>query len=222
MPNRSIMRVRSLALLLPGLILGLWSDGAHAQENPAHAHIGHVLDGFGQTPDGEGLLPTALAEAEVARQHAGFAAGDLENLDAMKMHAEHVLHAVDPEAIDGGPGHGFGVKRAAEGIAQHVQLAADSDGASDNVQTHAAHVAASARTVAQRADEIVAVVEQILAAESAGEAAPLVEELETLTGELVAGRDATGDGQISWQEGEGGLEHVEQHMGLMTSGEGLD
>lgn len=192
-----------------------------AQENPAHSHIGHVLDGFGPTPDGDGLLPTAQAEAEIAARHADLAASDPSNLEGMRTHARHVLHAVDPSQIDSGPGQGFGVKRAAEGIAQHIQLAADADGASDNVQTHATHVAAAARTVADRADEIVEVVGQIEDAYDYTEAGEHVQRLQTLVNQLTTGADADGDGQIGWQEGEGGLQHVEQHMELMARGEGL-
>jgi hypothetical protein len=192
-----------------------------AQANPAHTHVGHVTSGFPAAPDGQGLLPTALAEARTAAQHAELAARDLANLEAMKQHVGHVLHALDPDEASQGPGAGFGVRRAAEGIAQHIGLAAGSDGASQNVSTHGGHVAAAARTVAQRAEEAIEVAKGVQAAGTAAEAAPLVERLRTLTGELIAGRDANDDGRITWEEGEGGLEHVEQHMGLLARGEGL-
>ena len=74
------------------------------QANAAHTHIGHVMDGWGDTPDGQGLLPAAIAEATIAAQHAAFAAKDPSNLDAMKLHAAHVLQSVDPEQISNGPG----------------------------------------------------------------------------------------------------------------------
>lgn len=205
----------ALTLALSPALLG-------AQQNAAHAHIGHVLSGFGATPDGEGLLPTALAEAEVAARHAGLAANDPTNLQGMRTHARHVLHAVDPERIDSGPGAGFGVKRAAEGIVQHIGLAANADGASGNVTTHAEHVTAAARTVSDRTDEIAEAVEEIENADDYTEAASSVERLETLVDQLVEGADASGDGRITWQEGEGGLQHVQRHMELMASGEGLD
>lgn len=196
--------------------------GLEAQEgSPAHAHIGHVLDGFGATPDGEGLLPAARAEAEIAATHARLAAGDPTNLEGMRTHARHVLHAVDPGEADGGPGRGFGVRQAAEGIARHIELAAESEGASDNVRTHAAHVAAAARSVADRAREIVEVVGRIEDAYDYTEAGEHVRRLRTLVEDLETGTDADGDGQASWREGEGGLQHVEQHMQLMARGEGL-
>jgi len=46
--------------------------------------------------------------------------------------------------------------------------------------------------------------------------------MRVLAEELVSGRDANGDGTISWQEGEGGLDQVQQHMGFIAAAEGLD
>jgi hypothetical protein len=195
---------------------------AAAQANPAHTHLGHVRTSFAQTPNQEGLLPTALAEAQVAAQHAGLAASNASNLDAMKLHTTHVVNAVDPSRVAQGPGRGFGVKRAAEGIVQHIGFAAAAEGASQNVTTHAAHITASAQNVVARSDEILALADRIAAASSAAEAAPLVQELQTVAGQLVAGEDANGDGRITWEAGEGGLQHVEQHVGLMATGEGLE
>ena len=111
---------------------GLFYGGVAIAEqgNAAHTHIGHVADGWRDTPDNQGLLPTAIAEAKIAAQHAALAAKDPSNLDAMKRHTGHVLNAVDPEAMANGPGLGYGVKRAAAGAATHIELAAKSDGAS--------------------------------------------------------------------------------------------
>ncbi len=191
------------------------------QANPAHTHIGHVADAWRDTPDGKGLLPTAVAEAAIAAQHAGLAAGNPTDLDSMKRHTGHVLHAVDPSTVDGGPGLGYGVKQAAEGAAKHIEAAAAADGASQAVTTHATHVATSARNTVLRSDEIVALAGRINAATSAAQAAPLVAELNTLAQRLVDGNDANGDGRVGWQEGEGGLAQAEQHLGLMKKAEGL-
>jgi hypothetical protein len=216
------MRITATVAGVGLLTLGLLSSSrlAFAQANPTATHVGHILESFAQAPNAQGLLPTALAEAGTAAQHAELASRDLANLNAMKMHAGHVLHAVSPAQGSSGPGQGFGVKRAAEGIAQHIGFATNAEGASENVRTHAGHITAAARTVSARADEIVALVGRIQEAGSAADAAPLVTQLKTLADQLVAGRDANGDGRITWEEGEGGLQHVEQHMGLLTRGEG--
>ena len=191
------------------------------QSGAGHNHIGHVADAWNDTPEGQGLLPTALAEARIAAQHAGLAARDPSDLAAMKLHAAHALHAVDPSSIENGPGLGYGVKRAAEGSAKHIQAAAATEGASQAVTAHASHVAASAQNTVDRSDRIVELASRIQDASSAAVAAPLIEELNTLAQQLVDGTDADGDGQVSWQEGEGGLAQAELHLGLMKKAEGL-
>ena len=44
---------------------------------------------------------------------------------------------------------------------------------------------------------------------------------DVLTAELQPGKDANADGRVGWQEGEGGLQQVEEHVKLMLAGEGL-
>jgi len=198
-------RTITIGLIAAGLTITFSADPAHGlQDNPANTHIGHVASGFGRTPDGAGLLPTALAEAATAIQHIDLAWRDTSNLDWMQTHAAHVLHAVDPSQIEEGPGLGFGVLAAAEGIAQHIELAAGSDGASDAVQTYATHVAMAARAVADRAAQIAALAVQM---ESASD--------------YTSGEGLTGQMRLlaDWA---GGLEQVERWMGLMTAAEGLE
>ena len=217
------MRVAVLMILALALMTVVASNGSLVAEqgNAAHSHIGHVADGWRDTPDGQGFLPTALAEARIAARHAGLAARDSEDLDSMKRHTGHVLNAVDPTAMENGPGLGYGVKQAAEGAVRHIELAAASDGASQAVTTHATHVATSARNTVARAEEVASLAAQIMAATSAARTAPLVAQLNTLAEQLVAGHDANGDGRVGWQEGEGGLAQAEQHLGLMKKAEGL-
>jgi hypothetical protein len=186
---------------------------------PVGTHIGHVMNAFSDTPKGMGLLPTAMEEARVASVHAGLAARDPENLAAMKLHAGHVINAVDPSVVTAGPGLGYGVKRAALGVASHIDLAAKAPGASPNVVTHANHVGTSARNTVHRSDAIVALAQKIQAAASASDAAALVSQLVSLTTELVLGKDADADGKVTWKEGEGGLQVCDEHVRLMLAGE---
>jgi hypothetical protein len=183
---------------------------------PVGVHIGHVMNGFTDTPKGLGLLPTAMEEARVAAVHAGLAARDLENLGAMKLHAGHVINAVDPTVVTAGPGLGYGVKRSALGIATHMDLAAKTPGAPEDVVMHANHVATSARNTVQRADAIVALAKRIQAATAASEASALVSQLVSLTNELMLGKDADADGKVTWKEGEGGLQQCDEHVRLIT------
>src|SRR5688572_651488 len=116
----------------------------------------------------------------------------------MKLHAGHVIHAIDPSVEMKGPGLGFGVKKAAAGVAQHIELAAKSEGASANVKTHATHVAAAANSAAKRSDELVAIAQRVRSASSAAEAAPLVAQMNTLAQELTGGFDTNKDGRVNW------------------------
>ncbi len=217
--NRRTPRV-SRALGAASVALALAATSVAAQ-NPAHTHIGHAADGFRNTPDGMGLLPTAVAEAETANTHANLAGRDPSSLEGMQRHMAHVIHALDPSEVENGPGAGYGVIAAAEGAARHISLAAAAEGGGDGVKTHATHVATAARNAVANAKAAIEVAEKIQAATDAAEAATLLTELTELTGAIVNGVDANADGRIGWQEGEGGLAQASTHMGLLKRAEGL-
>lgn len=217
------MKVTLRYALIAGAValVGTVPSAVDAQTNPVHAHIGHAADGFRGTPDGMGLLPTAVAEAEIAHQHATLAGRDPSNLESMQRHMAHVINALDPSEVENGPGLGYGVVAAAEGAARHTELAAASEGASDGVKTHATHVATAARSAASHAMAAIELAESIQESEDAATAADMLTELTALTDAIVNGTDADGDGRIGWQEGEGGLAQATTHMGLMKRGEGI-
>jgi hypothetical protein len=198
------------------------ASGLSAQEAAAHTHIQHVADAFAGAPQGLGLLPTAIAEAEVVIQHAELAAAEPGNLAAIQRHATHVLHAVDPALAEGGgPGLGYGLRPAAEGVARHIQLAADSEGASDDVELHARHIRTSAQNVVERADAIADLAARIRAAATADEASELLEELTEIAEAVIDGVDANRDGGVGWRKTEGGLEQARQHVNVLKDAEEL-
>jgi hypothetical protein len=114
-------------------LLAACADGAQRMASEpatpmAHVPLGHVLTSWQDTPDQMGLLPTAQAEAEVAAEHAGFAASRPDDLDWMKLHAGHVVNALDPSIQAEGASLGYGVRQATQGVAQHVQLMREGEG----------------------------------------------------------------------------------------------
>lgn len=209
--------VCATALLAAALAL----SPAGAGESESHAHIGHVMTGWQDTPDQKGLLPTGQAEAAIARQHIGFALTDPADLGSIQAHTSHVLHAVNPEAEGAGPGLGYGVRSAAAGVEAHINFAAASDDASDNVKLHAQHVGASALNVVEWSDEIALLAAMVKSATSAEDAAAAARKIEALFDCIIDGCDADGDGTVSWGPGEGGLAQAAAHMGYMMDGEGL-
>jgi hypothetical protein len=211
---------------------------AQVPASPAHAHIAHVMTSWKDTPEMKGFLPTAIADTQVAMEEVERA--DLEGrINDFWLHGGYVLNALDPGAetdallkkayarlpttyvkIDV-PGSGYGIKRAVAGALQHVQLAVKSEGASDNVKTHAAHVTASLENVAKWTDEAIATARKLLEAKDVGGGQVLVDELTAQIGQIAIGTDANGDGQTGWQTGEGGLRQANSHMRLMMKGEGI-
>jgi len=218
--TRAINPLGWMVVLLAG---GPILSELHAQEapHPTHAHLGHVAEGWRDTPDGMGFLPTALAEAAIAAQHAAFAARNLEDLDNIQRHSAHVLHAIDPSRIAEGPGRGYGLQRAAEGVLAHLGMAMDHPEATTNLHNHGHHVVTSTENTLLRVARIRELTDAISAAGSASDAAPWVQELREVAEQLVTGVDRDGDGQVSWREGEGGLAQAEQHMEFLLRGEGL-
>ncbi len=201
------------------VLVGAAMQSASAQST-AHRHIGHVADMFNGTPDNVGLLAAAQAEAEVAAQHAGLAAGS-DDLAGIQRHVAHVLHAIDPSTSERGPGRGYGLARAAEGCARHIEMAGGSDDASDAVKTHSNHVRSSCANVAEWAESVAEKAAAVAGATDMAAAKALAEEIAAMTQAIVSGMDADGNGRVSWGEGEGGLEQAATHLRLMKEAEGL-
>ena len=215
---RKLISVPFVLARLAAIALGA---GVAAAQDMLKTHIGHVTTSFKDTPNMQGLLPTALAEAKIAAQHAALALKSEGNLAQMQLLAGHVINAIDPTIEMKGPGLGYGVKKAAAGVAQHISLAAKVEGASKNVMTHSNHVATAANNVVQWSDEILSVAKELRSATTAEAAAPLAARLNTLASQLTTGVDADKNGQVGWQAGEGGLQQAEMHMNLLLKGEGV-
>ena len=158
--------IRCTTCALVGALLWTATTLAQAPANASHTHIAHIMTSWTDTPGMKGFLPTAIADAQVAMEEVERA--DLEGrINDFWLYGGYVLNALDPGAETNAllktayarlptnyvkievPGTGYGIKRAVAGALQHVQLAAKSDGASDNVKTHAAHVIASLENVAK-------------------------------------------------------------------------
>jgi hypothetical protein len=178
----------------------------------AHIHIGHVMTMWNDTPNTQGLLPLAVLDAKIAAAHAELMQQSPGDLSALKLHAGHVPRALDPTLETEGLGSGHGLKRAAAGALQHIQL---------NVQMHAGDVSESLADVIAWTEQAIATAQKIRAARSASEAAGLGTELVAQTSRIANGIDANKDGSIGWQTGEGGLAQEQAHMDLMAGGEGL-
>jgi hypothetical protein len=209
--TRSIV-IALAVIALPGAL--------SAQADPAQIHVRHVLNEFTDTPNKQGLLTVALADARVAAQHASLAGRNTTNLEALKLHAGHILHAVDPAEGSTGPGSGYGVKKASAALATHIEMAGRAAGAPAPFVQHAPHVATAARNTVTRIDNIVSLAKRMQAATSAAEAAAILAEMTPVVNALIAGVDTNGNGTVEWRQGEGGLAQAEEHVKNMMAGGG--
>jgi hypothetical protein len=168
-----------------------------------HAHIGHVMIAWRDTPGQVGLLTIAQSDTRIAAAHALLLA-KASSLDDMKLHAGHILHALDPTLETAGPASGYGAKKAAAGAMQHVGFTASVDNASATVKSHASTVTASLTNAIAAIDRGIAAAQKVRAASSPSDAAAPIRELQSGVEEI--GRD---------------LQQTEQEMRLMMKAEGL-
>jgi hypothetical protein len=171
---------------------------------PAHLHLGHVMTNWRDTPGTRGFLPVAVDEARVAVLHADLAL-KASSLEDIKLHAGHVLNALDPTVEPKGPGAGYGVKKAATGALQHLDFAAKADGVTAAVTTHAAQVSSSLSNVLQWVDQAIAAAQKVRAATAAAEAAGSAADVAALMRRI----------------SDEGLQQAQTQMGLILKAEGL-
>ena len=106
------------------------------------------------------------------------------SLDDIRLHAGHVLHALDPAIERTGPGAGYGVRKAATGALQHLELATGAEGATANVKKYAAQASTSLSQALELADQAVAAAERARSAGAAADAARAAADLAALTARI--------------------------------------
>ena len=190
------------------------------QDVDFRTQIEFVSDRYFDTPDGRGLLPTALAEAAIANEYAQLAQRDSTGLSAIRRYATYVLHAIDPELATNGPGLGYGIRKATVAAQREMGVAMALDSLSDNVRLHGRHIVDAIDNVVLRADEVVVLANEVAGATSLGQARALLGRLARATDALYRGVDANGDGLRGWPDGDEGLQQASYHLTLLMRGEG--
>lgn len=197
----TIVSMGLLAGCAPGLV------GGDRQGDP---HLERVLVSDSKVPARQSLLFIAMQDAEIALQSAGYAAVPEEPADA-KNRVSNMLHAIDPSfpgtptVTSTGitafwPSTGFGLRRAIEGIAEQMRAVSSGHASREQVATQAAQVASCAEENLARVDRLVSLGQQALAAGSAAEMAPLLEEIDHLTDIVLEETAAEAAGACSLQD----------------------
>lgn len=199
----------SLSLLAVAGLLAL-SLPAHAQQKQSHAYLLQVMTG-----DGKGYLPMAEAEVQTALIQATLALRKPDDLAHLQAQARAAQHAIDPSRIKEGPGRGFGVRKAAEGVVSYVTAAGKSPDASEKVRSYSRWVAVSAENVIVRADRITDLLGKVERMETAKNAARVMHLVRRMCQEILLGKDTNKDGEVSWKKHEGGLAQAKRYTTVM-------
>jgi hypothetical protein len=199
----------SLSLLAVAGLLAL-SLPAHAQQKQSHAYLLQVMTG-----DGKGYLPMAEAEVQTALIQATLALRKPDDLAHLQAQAKAAQHAIDPSRIKEGPGRGFGVRKAAEGIVSYVTAAGKSPDASEKVRSYSRWVAVSAENVIVRADRITDLLGKVERMKTAKNAARVMHLVRRMCQEILLGKDTNKDGEVSWKKHEGGLAQAKRYTTVM-------
>jgi hypothetical protein len=184
---------------------------AHQQPLISHAHVGHCLTQWHDTPENRGLLE--VAEQELARAHAEAHAA-LTAASGPTQKAEHLnnaARALNPDAGQGSSTGDYGAIRALESAVEHLEYAGTSQDASPNLVTSVAALSEIGVGILQR---LRTASEQARAANS-NDAISLdrkAVELRALLHFAAVGQDADGDGFVEPTAEEAGLMHFRARL----------
>lgn len=143
--------MKAFGKLLLGAALALLASGCvNTLPLVSHAHLGHSLTSWHDTPGNDGLLVTARKELTVAMREADLAW--LAQNDAQKIiyHLNNSVNALNPDLQPIGTGAGYGAIRALVGAIEHLEYAASSDDASLNMVSSVALLAEQGGVIVQR------------------------------------------------------------------------
>jgi hypothetical protein len=207
--------------LIPVACCLVFAGCAHRQPLISHAHVGHGLTHWTDTPDNKGLLQVAHEELETARREAEAALASNGNAEEKARHLSNVSHALDPGAGEQqGPGLGYGAIRALEAAVEHLEYAATSDDASANVVS----------SVASVSELGIAIVARMRASNDKAQAArdlsrdpaaldQIALELRNSLRAAAAGVDADRNGSVDSTANEAGLEQLHVQLNAMLARE---
>jgi hypothetical protein len=190
----------------------------HQQPLISHAHVGHCLTQWRDTPDHQGLLPVARQELESARREADAALGGSLSAKQKAAHIRNVANALSPDAEQLGPGLGFGAIRALEAAVEHLEYAATSDDASENVVSSVADLSGLSDGILERMRAAAARAKSADVRDAAALDKTALELRSTLSS-IAAGSDANSDGRIDAAPAEAGLQQLQAQLDAMLSRE---
>lgn len=210
--------MKSIAVLTLIAASGLATGCAHQMPLISHAHVGHCLTTWHDTPHEQGLFQVAMQELDTARRESDAALAAEQTPIQRAVHIDNAVHALSPDVQPLGPGLNYGAIRALENAVEHLEYAATSGDASQNVVS----------SVAVLSEIGVAVVARLRTATTQAKSAGVNDpaaleraalELRSTLRAAAVGVDANGNGQIEPNAAEAGIEQLHAQLGAMLARE---
>lgn len=178
----------------------------------SHAHVGHALTAWRDTPDEQGLFVVAEQEITIAwrdAQSARQASSTIARNDLAR-----VIRALDPQP----PDTGYGGIRALTGAASHLEFSSTSEDASQNIRQGAEVFTKQAAVVIENL-KLAVDIARLAQTSSDAELSGLTAEIEKIIDRSLNGVDVDGDGSIGNTAEEIGLKQMRQQLLAMLSRE---
>jgi hypothetical protein len=213
--ERRMKRIGAAVVLVAGALA--LAGCAHRQPLIAHAHIGHCVTTWHDTPDNRGLLEVAEQELQTALREANAALAPDIGPSQKSRHMRNVLHALNPDAQPSGPGLSYGAIRALEGAVEHLEYAATSQDASLNIASSVAGISELGFSVLQRMRHAA-----VKAASAPRDAAALDRTAADLYATLriaSTGYDVNGNGRVDVSGTEAGIMQMHAELDAMLARE---
>ena len=208
----------ALARLAVALAIGSSLSGCASQQPLiSHAHVGHGLTTWQDTPGNKGLFTVAREEIDIARREAD-AALVAASAAEKATHIDNAAHALNPDVQPQGTGLGYGAIRALESAVAHLEYASTSEDASTNIVSSVAPLSELGEGVLSRLRATAS------GAKTAGINDPLTldrtaVELRAGLAAVAQGIDANRDGQIEATATEAGLDQLHAQLQSMLDRE---
>jgi serine/threonine-protein kinase len=161
-----------------------------------------------------GLLVSALAEADIANQHAGLAQRS-KDIGGLHLHAEHTINIVqgakddyDGDGRGENPGFGVGINRFTELIEKQLDKAANAPTSNRRLQSSLQLIRVCLENTRARAQRIIELEKKFLVATSVESVVQDADLSTTISANLINGTDQNGNGEVEAFEGECGLDQI--------------
>jgi hypothetical protein len=208
----------SLARFAVVLVFGSSLFGcAHQQPLISHAHVGHGLTHWQDTPGNKGLFTVAREEIDIARRETE-AALIAPSVAEKSAHIANAAHALNPDVQLPGTGLGYGAIRALRSAVEHLEYAATSEDASTNIVSSVAPLSELGQGVLDRLKAAAALAKTNDATDPLALDRTAIELRAALTA-VSQGVDANRDGLIEATPSEGGLEQLHGQLQTMLDRE---